>query len=771
VTVAANTTAQRKPLALVVHLTKAAATLRTLWRCLVAIAPSVVIPTGAGLALCVLPQAIESLRALAEELGRPGDTVHSVVPLAAYAWMVVVAGTITWYCARITFYVFDSNPTIGNSSPGWPVRLLPRICGLLPPIWSAAAFGILMLHPHDLFERARCTWIMWEFVVLAIAMYAAFALRRPVLKMLGYPIEWSPSRREVTGRPALSALPIASLIPLALVGAGWVLFGVWIGWTLGDHLTWFTAPGVLMLSVAAWVTGGSWLLYESRRHEFPFVRLVVLLLILWTGFNLNDNHRVREVKSGSMVRSPIPAGIAFREWLARRPDRARYRKAYPVFIVAAEGGGIRAAHVAALTMSYLTDRCPAFPVHTFAISAVSGGSVGSAAYVLATKRRSYRDAGLGCRAQGDTSLPEQGSVTGMVARFLDHDFLTPPLADGLSADLLARLLPVRWPQIDRARALELAFSHAWQDAIDETHDSAGEFERSFLGNSSDTSAGWSPAAHVPALVLNTTRVETGERVLVSQLEPQEPDFVGAVSMADVDSTLDVPLSTAVGFSARFPVITPAAVVNPRVQVDSEPATLRFVDGGYFDDSGLATALTLATLVENMGGDSVVPVVIRLGFDDQKRGRKAARWGSQSRYEPWAEMLSPVRALLNARDAHVASAVAGLRRIQRIRLAADSAVRALCPSCAVTVSQNRIQSEELLLRQDSVTYVLGWQMSHGAHEAAVSALAPPPDCRTAIAAPQKRLAEGRHGRLRGLFPVEGNDMAYCRLVALLTAQGR
>ncbi len=53
---------------------------------------------------------------------------------------------------------------------------------------------------------------------------------------------------------------------------------------------------------------------------------------------------------------------------------------YPVFIIAAEGGGIYAASAAATMLAILQDAVPEFSEHVFAISGVSGGAIGAAIF-------------------------------------------------------------------------------------------------------------------------------------------------------------------------------------------------------------------------------------------------------------------------------------------------------------------------------------------------------------------------------------------------------
>src|SRR5262249_53572571 len=80
------------------------------------------------------------------------------------------------------------------------------------------------------------------------------------------------------------------------------------------------------------------------------------------------------------------AADEFKNWLEKRPDKENYRdSAYPVYVVSAQGGGMYAAYQTAIFLARLQDLCPSFRHHLFAISSVSGGSVGSATFVAALR--------------------------------------------------------------------------------------------------------------------------------------------------------------------------------------------------------------------------------------------------------------------------------------------------------------------------------------------------------------------------------------------------
>ena len=66
---------------------------------------------------------------------------------------------------------------------------------------------------------------------------------------------------------------------------------------------------------------------------------------------------------------------------------------------------------------------------------------------------------------------------------------------------------------------------------------------------------------------------------------------------------DIRLSTAAMLSARFPIISPAGIL--RASGDDETGD-RVVDGGYFENAGLTTAMDVASELRRLG---VVPVVL------------------------------------------------------------------------------------------------------------------------------------------------------------------
>src|SRR5262249_39717770 len=107
----------------------------------------------------------------------------------------------------------------------------------------------------------------------------------------------------------------------------------------------------------------------------------------------------------------------FYQWYDKREDREHFAekgKPYPVYIVAAEGGGMYAGYHVASFLGRMQDFCPNFAEHTFAVSSVSGGSLGAG--VFATLARFSSCARIAAMTSGcewprqDTAAPPEASM-------------------------------------------------------------------------------------------------------------------------------------------------------------------------------------------------------------------------------------------------------------------------------------------------------------------------------------------------------------------------
>jgi len=221
---------------------------------------------------------------------------------------------------------------------------------------------------------------------------------------------------------------------------------------------------------------------------------------------------------------------------------------------------------------------------------------------------------------------------------MSEDFLAPTAGSLLYPDLVQRILWWPIPAFDRAVTLEKAWEKAWTDQGLPNERFSRPLEDLWTADSDYS---------LPLLLLNGTVVESGHRVVAAPVP-----LAGALA-----DTLDlraatgssVRLSTAAHLSARFTYVSPPATLH-----DASGTVLAHgVDGGYFENSGATTAseLVLALLRaadrQNLR-DRIAPYVILISNDPGNP--PAASVAEQPPMRLLTEVLAPLNALLNARDA-------------------------------------------------------------------------------------------------------------------------
>ena len=560
------------------------------------------IPIAGGivllLALAVPAQSSEAFRVLAEDL--------SFGPLFALTGATIWSSFVFALCARIAVRRTEENVFLR--------RRLGRRCGMLP--WLALIIGLWragtpLRHESDPGRIVRSpTAPMLAFLAVAIILgilTVVFIERfRTSRVSVQHRRGWTDTAPKTFGLllllPALAFLQVVTIAP--------------------DPVATACGPlAIVVLGISTWIPILVLIQETGKRWRIPGVFLTALWVLLLSGLDLNDNHTIRHSRRAARERPP-GFGASFEQWLAARRDRAAYN-VYPVFLVAAEGGGLRSAYQTALVLARLQDLCPSFAQHTFVISSVSGGSVGASVFAALARRYASNASARPC------SVTNARVFESKVNAILSRDFLSPPLATLLGPEVCQRLLPFPILSSDRARALERAIEQGWKRTT-----GGNEF-------SDSVDALWAnfPNDATPGLFLNTTRVETGDRMVIAPFLPLDERFNRLVHLSDVDSGLTMPLSTATFLSARFPVITPSGAIPVGV------TKYRYVDGGYFEASGTATltdALHALRPEQTRAGIAFEPIVIRIGFvppPERDSGRRGANG--------FDEFLGPVRALTNA----------------------------------------------------------------------------------------------------------------------------
>jgi hypothetical protein len=407
------------------------------------------------------------------------------------------------------------------------------------------------------------------------------------------------------------------------------------------------------------------------RYKVPVISTLVILALVFAALDFNDNHRVNHDIENV---EPPALEASFIEWFKQRKDREHFEKMgapYPIYLVAAEGGGLYAAYHVATFMARMQDECPGFAQHTFALSAVSGGSLGAAVFTALANNKAKNEAWRQCSA-----VKPNDEFTRIVQRYFAHDFLSPLVASTLFPDFLQRFLPVPFYSLDRAKALEATFEQAWDSAMRaETGVVPGANSNPFKGPLSGV---WGYDKAAPGLFLNTTTVTTGARVTLSHIH-----FEATPTAFHISDSLDYPcagehrrtvqisLSTAVSLSARFPWVAPVGWLEQSERRREEKAKctrrgdfghrLYLADGAYFENSGLESAIELAARLRRVielhpnvfpnGSKSAEVSIIQVMAIDNF----AIRWWSLdadlARSSP-DELVAPLWTLLNTRKARM-----------------------------------------------------------------------------------------------------------------------
>lgn len=426
-----------------------------------------------------------------------------------------------------------------------------------------------------------------------------------------------------------------------VLSLGWIVAGCWVAAAPESRAPAVGPAAVMLFAMYFWLALAYALFFFLRRWLSQGVSIALFLtvigLFLSGPFNM---HGVRTIAAGRQAAEVAPRLVSqhIDDWLESRRSAIESADApYPVFIVAAEGGGIRAAFWTAGLLCAIQDAEPAFADHALGISGVSGGSLGAATFaaLVAEARRGGIDVS---RATADI-----GPLQRLAGAVLGRDFLSPVLATMLIPDVAACLLHGAWAE-DRAAVLERTFELGWREAV-----GTDAFQDPLI-------ALWRDAAlhRVPTVFMNSTEAASGRRIVNSHVV-LDPGHSSAVSLPAALPPHALRLSTAVLLSARFPAITPIASLDET----AAEGPLHIVDGGYVDNSGTVTAAEIAAALaesaERLGlAERIRTVAIVITDDPIPLDAREARADLQNRTGIVATavgaLLSPFETLDQVRKA-------------------------------------------------------------------------------------------------------------------------
>lgn len=480
-------------------------------------------------------------------------------------------------------------------------------------------------------------------------------------------------------RAPYGAVPAMTLLAVGLVPLG---FGVVEAFTSALRLpnrlaAVFPGPGIAVLLLGlmigplvalTFVLDG--LTFEARigslrlRLRRPPVLSILLLYVFVFVPALFDIHTVRIVNDPSGQRQPLDK--LFGEWVAAcAPAPGPVR---PI-IVAVSGGATRAGLWGAAVLDQVLQAQRQGGPALFAVSSVSGGSLGTAG---AMTLLSLED--LPCRAKSlallrptDKTVPLAGDALGPLLGGWLFDDIPRSGFDPIAAAI--RWVTSRRPNGgDSAEAIEHGFEDLWSEVRrNSTARAAPGWDKPFLSLFYTDAAG-SYRNGMPLWFANGTDATTGNRVITTPiLAPAERvssspwPFRGA---RDFHTLMhgDVSVATAINNTARFSYLEPFGEMLP---VDGNNQVGSLIDGGYFENEGLQTALELAEWLAAQSktlGRRVEPVIVQatgdgeadVGPDDVMTCGKASDGAfiPDDKHSSW-QILAPLFGLYHVRGGHSA----------------------------------------------------------------------------------------------------------------------
>ena len=535
-----------------------------------------ILPVGAILVVYMVVTLVPQGMEIAETLKASGLGTNV---LSACCW-IYFALALTF--ASSSALTTQNHPKAGAQAFPWFV-LIAAIGSIVPVVF-----------PHVLSFQ-------WALTLLFIALLLSFVWAG-VSRRFGRKVPTLYPKR-------LSVLLECTVLVIGIAfGLAVFLWPVWFPRTVG-------VVGVVYAGMAFWAYTLTFLcIVLPRRVGLPALTLVPLVIILICA-QWNDNHEFRgcqqlvvqstqavvpvctggwtQVKS---ARSPQTLDDHVISWMKAhcKPVTPQQPGSCPMIFVAAEGGGSRAAYFTAQLLKQLDDltanpdvpkaqrrsRDYGFFQHLFAVSSVSGGTVGSVAYLGAR----FHDGPLSSKALDDVAGGE---------------FLSPIIAGLLFQEMVQRFWPQPINALDRSHYFELGLERTWDAAYADDKRLEHDFLQFWSPNQEQTG---------PAIFINTTNVETGAPVVFSNLElrsQEHPRSYYAIHREPLGEPINVaslPMSAAVHLSSRFSYVNPPATIRSMPSAAAlEPlhgqcSTCssdivpwgRLVDGGYYDNSGSET---------------------------------------------------------------------------------------------------------------------------------------------------------------------------------------
>jgi hypothetical protein len=522
---------------------------------------------------------------------------------SAFALGLLFLALQAWSWSRL---VIESN--YGADRDQWKPRgfleWTPRLLGVVPFLGAAVA---LWMNP------ASNTWFVIALCLLGLAFFGLIVWRQDIR-----------ARIRAAGRRGFPLFQRYWVI-FGLVGAAVAMVAATL-WPAGFG-AWLGAPAVVFLGLGFIIPPIVTAIQVGAALRLPVGSALLVAAVvfgLWV-----DNHGVGRRAFAMATTGPterLSLAEAFDLWKAAQPPGHK-----TMALVAVQGGASRAGYWTAVSLARLREAAKAkggdLDPHLFAISSVSGGSVGAVGYAATLK-----------------AWAEAPDFKLRLLRFAGDDALGPAMTGLLFPDLAQRFLPVTFLP-DRAEALERSWEESWA-AIDPKTPAAALMREPFLNLAPKPGEPWRPI-----LIVQGASENSGRRVLTSGVAFD----CDAVDADDFLASLghDVAVSTAILNGARFPVVSPGGSF-PNYQLPAGrcektgagKVTDHILDGGYFDNAGAETLREMVHAIRALPGGAATDldvVVVLIGYRDPNASKPTPRLAVNDVFAPLFGLYSSMAA--------------------------------------------------------------------------------------------------------------------------------
>lgn len=476
--------------------------------------------------------------------------------------VLLLWGGSVWYSSRLLVKIAIRHLSAKKLKKKYIVNcinFIPRINGLIP-------FIIILLA----IDYGECGHGVIQAVVIAIlgSLFFVFIIfRRP---LLGLKSETTNKLLKIRNLPLNERYSIYSITVTAILII--LILMLLPRNTAIGFATWLGPLSVLILGLAIWTWAAAVITWLDSRTKWPVSFLLFVIIIVFSVSNDNDVIQIIKADTEhdqSSVRPSLEEHFAHWYQSSHRPWQhvKTVNRKEPIYIIAGEGGGSRASFWTSGMLSKLDSAIEEFQSRVFIMSTVSGSSVGAGIYNASSLKMS--------KMNPDTIHAIAGG-----------DYLSPINLTLVSGEIIQGVIPIGIPKVDRAKYLE----DAWSKQFALLHGD-NNLDKSVLHLWEDD-----PYA-LPINVFNTVVAETGQKGYISPLKLELPDVLDVLE----EVPYEIPLKTSMSLSARFPFFTSTGTIKDK-ETWTEPR-LSLTDGGYYENTGIETAIDLYNRLNAMRTDS------------------------------------------------------------------------------------------------------------------------------------------------------------------------